>query len=264
MINAAAIASVTGIRHAFFSRLGGVSQGLYASLNCGYGSGDDGGRVADNRHRALDRLGRSGDDLVTLHQVHSADALVVDAAGAWAADAAPNADGMATNVPGVVLGVLAADCAPVLMADGEAGVIGAAHAGWRGARAGILEATVAAMIRLGARPANTVAGIGPCIQRHSYEVGAEFYVGFVTEAANNGDFFRTARRPGHFLFNLPGYVTRRLESMNLAAVEALPFDTLSDDARFFSYRRNILSGERDYGRGLSAIVLEENRMPCPT
>jgi len=264
MINAATITSVTGVRHAFFSRLGGVSEGLYASLNCGYGSGDDGGRVADNRHRALARLGRSGDDLVTLYQVHSADALVVEAAGTWAADAAPRADGMATNVPGVALGVLAADCAPVLLADGKAGVVGAAHAGWRGARAGVLEATVAAMVRLGARPTDTVAGIGPCIQRRSYEVGPEFHADFVAEAVNNGDFFRPARRSGHFLFDLPGYVARRLESMNLAAVEALPFDTLSDDARFFSYRRNTLGGKRDYGRGLSAIVLEENRTPCPT
>ena len=264
MINAATIASVAGVRHAFFSRLGGVSEGLYASLNCGYGSGDDGGRVADNRHRALARLGRSDDDLITLNQVHSADALVVEAAGGWAADAAPRADGLATNVPGVVLGILSADCAPVLLADGEAGVVGAAHAGWRGARAGILEATVAAMVRLGARPANTVAGIGPCIQRRSYEVGPEFYAEFVAEETDNGDFFQPARRSGHFLFDLPGYGTRRLKRLGLATVEALPFDTLSDDARFFSYRRNALDGERDYGRGLSAIVLEENRTPCPT
>jgi hypothetical protein len=257
MINAAAIGSVAGVRHGFFTRLGGVSEGLYASLNCGYGSGDDAGRVADNRHRALARLGRSGDDLVTVYQVHSADAVVVEAAGGWAAPAAPNADGMATNVPGVALGVLAADCAPVLLADGEAGVVGAAHAGWRGARAGILEATVAAMVRLGARATATVAGIGPCIQRRSYEVGPEFHADFVAEEADNAGFFLPARRPGHFRFDLPGYVTRRLRRMSLAAVEALPFDTLSDDALFFSCRRNALSGERDYGRGLSAIVLED-------
>ena len=264
MINAASIATVAGVRHAFFTRLGGVSEGLYASLNCGYGSGDDGGRVADNRHRALARLGRSGDDLVTLYQVHSADAVVVADAGAWSADAAPRADGLATNVPGVALGILAADCAPVLLADGEAGVVGAAHAGWRGARGGILEATFAAMVRLGARPAHTVAAIGPCIQRRSYEVGPEFHADFVAEAADNGDFFQPARRSGHFLFDLPGYGARRLECMGLGVVEALPFDTLSDDARFFSYRRNALGGERDYGRGLSAIVLAENRTPCPT
>jgi YfiH family protein len=257
MINAAAIGSVPGVRHGFFTRLGGVSQGLYASLNCGYGSGDDAGRVADNRHRAMDRLGRSGDDLVTVYQVHSANALVVEAAGGWAADAAPRADGMATNVAGVALGVLAADCAPVLLADGEAGVVGAAHAGWRGARAGILEATVAAMARLGARPTAMVAGIGPCIQRRSYEVGPEYHADFVAEEADSADLFQPARRSGHFLFDLPGYVARRLRRMNLAAVEVLPFDTLRDDARFFSYRRNALDGERDYGRGLSAIVLED-------
>ena len=256
MINAATIGAVAGVRHGFFTRHGGVSEGLYASLNCGYGSGDDAVRVTDNRHRAMDRLGCSGDDLVTLYQVHSADALVVEAAGGWAADA-PRADGMATNIPGVALGVLAADCAPVLLADGEAGVVGAAHAGWRGARAGILEATVAAMARLGARPASTVAGIGPCIQQCSYEVGPEFHADFMAEEADTADFFLPARRSGHFHFDLPGYVDRRLRRMSLAAVEALPFDTLGDDAMFFSYRRNALVGERDYGRGLSAIVLED-------
>ncbi|MDP6788056.1 MAG: peptidoglycan editing factor PgeF [Rhodospirillales bacterium] len=256
MINAECMASLAGLKHAFFTRRGGVSEGLYASLNCGYGSGDDGAKVADNRHRALARLGRSGDDLVTLCQTHSADALVVEAAGGWAADKAPRADGMATKVAGVALGVLAADCAPVLLADGEAGVIGAAHAGWRGARAGIVEATVATMVRLGASPANTVAAIGPCIQRDSYEVGSEFHADFMAEEAANGDFFVPARRPGHYLFDLPGYVTRRLERVNLAAVEVLAFDTLGDDTRFFSYRRNSLGGEQRYGRGLSAIVLE--------
>ena len=264
MISAATIGSVAGVRHGFFTRQGGVSKGLYASLNCGYGSGDDAGRVAHNRHRALARLGRSGDDLVTLYQIHSADAVVVEAAGGWAADAAPSADGMATNVPGVALGVLAADCAPVLLADGEAGVVGAAHAGWRGARAGILEATVAAMARLGARPTATVAGIGPCIQRRSYEVGPEFHADFMAEEADNAELFLPAPRPGHFHFDLPGYVARRLRRMSLAAVEALPFDTLSDDALFFSHRRNALGGQGDYGRGLSAIVLEEHRTPCPT
>ena len=256
MITADTMGSIAGLSHGFFTRQGGVSEGLYASLNCGYGSGDDGGKVADNRHRALARLGRSGDDLVTLYQVHSADALVIEAAGGWAADKSPCADGMATKVPGVALGVLAADCAPVLLADGEAGVIGAAHAGWRGARAGVLEATVAQMTNLGARPTSIVAAIGPCIQPHSYEVGPEFHADFIAERAGNEDFFVSASRPGHFLFDLPGYVARRLERMSLAAVEALPFDTLSDDARFFSYRRNSLGGEQDYGRGLSAIVLE--------
>jgi len=255
MINAAAIASVTGIRHAFFSRLGGVSQGLYASLNCGYGSGDDGGRVADNRHRALDRLGRSGDDLVTLHQVHSADALVVEAAGTWAADAAPRADGMATNVPGVALGVLTADCAPVLFADGDAGVIGAAHAGWKGALAGIIESTVEAMTGLGAEASNISAAIGPCIQQESYEVGPEFHSGFVDEESGSARFFVASAREGRFMFDLAGYVEHQLRSLGLERVDVVDVDTYTDEDRFFSYRRATHRGEPDYGRGLSAILL---------
>ncbi len=252
MITAEALNRVDGVRHGFLTRRGGVSDGVYASLNCGLGSGDHRDLVAANRARALERLGLGG-GLVTAHQCHSARVVVVEEP--WATGDAPEADGLVTDRPGVVLGVLTADCAPVLLADGGAGVIGVAHVGWRGALDGTIEATVEAMIGLGATPSAMVAAVGPAIGPQSYEVGAEFHHAFADHAAGNGGYFRAAERPGHFMFDLPAYVADRLAGRGLGAVEGIDRDTYAEEELFFSYRRTTHRGERDYGRGLSAIAL---------
>jgi YfiH family protein len=241
------------VRHAFFTREGGVSAGLFASLNCGYGSGDDPQHVARNRAIAAERLAVADDRLVTCYQIHSATVLTVEQP--WRREEAPRADGMVTDRPGIALGVLAADCAPVLFADADAGVIGAAHGGWRGALGGVMEATVEAMAALGAVPARIRAGIGPCIRQESYEVGPEFPGRFVEIDGASGGFFVPAERAGHFRFDLPGYIAHRLARLRLGAVASTGCDTAADPARFFSYRRACLAGERDYGRALAAIAL---------
>jgi YfiH family protein len=241
------------IRHAFFTREGGVSEGMFASLNCGFGSGDDPDNVARNRAIAMDRLGLAEDRLVTSYQIHSAKVLKVEMP--WPREDSPRADGMVTNVPGIALGVLAADCAPILFADPEAGIIGTAHGGWRGALDGVAEATVAAMVSEGAQTARIRAAIGPCIGQKSYEVGPEFPPRFAAIDADSGAFFVPATRPGHFRFDLGGYIEHRLGRLGLAAIERAPHDTAADPGRFFSYRRACLTGERDYGRALAAIVL---------
>jgi YfiH family protein len=243
------------VRHAFFTRRGGVSGGLFASLNCGFGSGDDLDAVARNRAIAAAQLGLAPERLVSCHQVHGTDVVTVERA--WRREDNPRADGTVTKVPGIALGVLAADCAPVLFADPEAGIIGAAHGGWRGTLAGIMEATVAAMVTLGARPERTRAGIGPCIGQASYEVGPEFSANFTAADPASAAFFVPATRPGHFLFNLPGYIALRLQRLGLAAIEQAPHDTAAEEDLFFSYRRACLRGESDYGRGLAAIALTE-------
>jgi polyphenol oxidase len=253
MITLGALASDPAVRHAFFTREGGVSGGIYASLNCGFGSNDDPGAVAENRAIAAARLGLSPDRLVSCHQVHGT--TVVHVERPWRRDANPRADGMVTRVPGIALGVLAADCAPVLLADPAAGVVGAAHAGWRGALAGIVEATIAAMEAQGACRARIRAAIGPCIAQPSYEVGAEFAAAFAAGDVTSGGFFRPAERPGHFLFDLPGYLVHRLRRLGLAAVERTEHDTAAEERLFFSYRRACRRGEGDYGRLLAAITL---------
>jgi polyphenol oxidase len=241
------------IRHAFFTRAGGVSTGAYASLNCGVGSGDDPRHVAENRRRCAAALGVAADALVTCYQIHSAEAVAVEQP--WTAERRPRADAMATRRPGVALGILTADCAPVLFADAEAGVIGAAHAGWRGALSGVTEAAVAAMTELGARRERVRAAIGPAIGPRSYEVGAEFPAPFLAEDRENAAFFALAPRPGHFLFDLGGYIARRLARLGLARIAQSGGDTAAEPDRFFSYRRACLKGEPDYGRGLSAICI---------
>jgi YfiH family protein len=241
------------VRHGFFTRQGGVSAGLYSSLNCGFGSGDERAAVAENRARVAGALGGPADGLVTVHQVHGTAVAQVDRP--WRPDAAPKADALVTRTPGVVLGILAADCAPVLLADAEAGVIGAAHAGWRGALAGVVEAAVAAMEQIGATRARIVAAIGPCIGAASYEVGADFADRFIAEDAANRRFFTQGRVPDKRQFDLPGYLAGRLAGVGLARVDALGLDTLSDPARWFSYRRSCLAHEPDYGRQISAIML---------
>jgi polyphenol oxidase len=243
------------IRHAFFTRQGGVSEGAYASLNCGFGSRDDPAKVGENRAIAAGRLGLAAERLVTCHQVHGTAAISVERP--WRHDANPRADGMVSAVPGIALGVLAADCAPVLFADPEAGIIGAAHGGWRGTLAGVMERTVAAMAAQGAVPARICAGIGPCIAQPSYEVGPEFEATFAAADQRSGGFFIPAARSGHFLFDLGGYIADRLARLGLARIERAPHDTAAEEALFFSYRRACLRGETDYGRGLAAIALVE-------
>ena len=255
MILAQTLADLDGVQHQFFTRRGGVSAGLYSSLNCGYGSGDPPDNVRENRRRAAAHFGLGEPDLLTVHQIHSTDVLTI-ADERWTSPGAPRADALVTGRPGVVLGVMAADCAPVLLADGTAGVIGAAHAGWRGALGGVVEATIAAMERLGAKRGNVRAAIGPCIGGASYEVGPEFPAPFLAQDEANSAFFHAAPRAGHFLFDLAGYLVHRIAQTGVA-VSATGHDTLTGTEDFFSYRRNTLSGERDYGRGLSAIALKD-------
>jgi polyphenol oxidase len=254
LISLAALNDAAGIRHAFFTREGGVSAGLYSSLNCGFGSGDAAEKVAENRARAMAALDLAPDRLVTCHQVHSPD--VVTVAAPWRREDNPRADALVTNCRGIALGILTADCVPVLFADADAGVIGAAHAGWKGALGGVVAATVAAMARLGAAPGRMRAAVGPCIAQRSYEVGPEFPAPFLAEDSGNGDFFAPARRAGHFMFDIAGYVERRLIAAGVGAIQRAPCDTVAEETRFFSYRRACLKGEKDFGNGLSAIVLE--------
>ncbi len=253
MIQASTLADLDGVTHRFFTRQGGVSAGLYSSLNCGYGSGDAPENVRENRRRVAEVFGRTEGELLTVHQFHSTDVLTVGAER-WTSPGAPKADGLVTDRPGVVMGVLAADCAPVLLADNDAGVIGAAHAGWKGALGGVVDTTIAAMEVLGARRERVRAAVGPCIGRESYEVGPEFPAPFRAQDEANARFFKTAPRAGHFIFDLAGYLLHRIARAGVAAT-ATGHDTLSGTDDFFSYRRNTLQGVRDYGRGLSAIAL---------
>ncbi len=254
MIKAKALDAVCGLRHGFLTRKGGVSQGIYASLNTGFGSGDDEAAVAENRGRALARLGLGDTPLCTAYQCHSADCVTVTEP--WPKQAAPRADAMVTERPGIVLGVLTADCAPVIFADRDAGVIGVAHAGWKGALGGVMEAAVEAMVGLGAARPNIAAAIGPCIGRESYEVGAGFRAAFMAAGQANDGYFNPASRAGHYMFDLAAYAADRLEALGLATVENLGLDTYTDEQRFFSYRRSCHNGEGDYGRLLSLVALE--------
>ena len=249
-IAAPALSARPGIRHAFFTRRGGTSEGLYASLNGGLGSADDPAHVAENRRRVTEALGVPAGALVSLHQVHSGNAVVIEAP--FAPDARPKADGMATRVPGLALGIATADCGPLLLADARAGVVGAAHAGWRGAFTGVIEATLAAMESLGAARADTVAVLGPTIGREAYEVGPEFVARF-PEA--DGRHFAASERAGHARFDLPGYIAARLAGAGVGEVADLGLCTYADAERFYSYRRTTHRGEPDYGRLISAICV---------
>ena len=237
------------ISHGFFGRAGGVSQGIFASLNCGPGSGDTRADVVENRRRVAAALA-PGAALLTLYQIHSAEAVAVTAP--WNIGEGPQADAMATNLPGLALGILTADCAPVLFADAEAGVIGAAHAGWKGAVGGVTDAAIAAMEALGARRGRIAAAIGPCISQTNYEVGPEFRERF---AVADGRFFAAGDRDGHFHFDLEGYVAMRLAAAEVASVERLSACTYAREDDYFSFRRATHRGEKDYGRQVSAIVL---------
>ncbi|HEY0412568.1 MAG TPA: peptidoglycan editing factor PgeF [Allosphingosinicella sp.] len=248
-------AALAGTRHGFLGRQGGVSQGICAGLNVGLGSTDDRGAVRENRRRAVEAVA-PGATLVTLHQVHSGDALRVSAP--WPDEARPQADGMATDRPGLALGILTADCAPILFADAEAGVIGAAHAGWKGALGGVVDATVAHMERLGAERSRIAAAIGPCIARRSYEVDEAFLRRFAAADPENERFFADGARAGRRLFDLEGYVLSRLAAAGLTRTEALGEDTYAQPDRFFSYRRATHRGEADYGRQVSIIALVDS------
>ena len=254
MITLGPLNALEGVRHAFFTREGGVSEGLFASLNCGLGSGDAPEKVAINRERAMAHLDLAAGALVTCYQIHSPS--VIEVEQAWTREDAPKADAMVTAIPRLALGILTADCPPVLFADGGARVIGAAHAGWRGTLSGVLEATVAAMAKLGADPRRIVAGIGPCIAQRSYEVGPEFPTPFLAAYPDSETLFAFASRPGHYMFDLRGFVQRRLRALGLRQIYDVPADTCLEENRYFSYRRACRRGERDYGRGLSAIALE--------
>ena len=241
------------IRHGFFGRAGGVSGGLYRSLNCGYGSGDDADAVRENRARAVRACGLAPDSLCVGQQVHGTAALTVTAP--WAPHAAPRIDAMATATPGIALAILTADCVPVLLADREAGVVGAAHAGWRGALGGVLEAAVEAMLGLGAQPRAVHAVLGPSIGAASYEVGPGFPTPFLARRPQDEDLFAPAGADGRFLFDLAGYVARRLRRLGLGRVAATGGDSCAEEERFFSYRRSVACGEADYGRNISIVAL---------
>lgn len=255
-ITAAPLEGLDGVRHGFFGRQGGVSAGLFASLNCGLGSGDDVDAVGENRARAAAALDATRADLATSFQVHGRDVVRVETP--WPEDDRPKIDGMVSNTPGVVLGILTADCVPVLFADADARVIGACHAGWKGAVAGICQATVREMIALGAARGRIKAAIGPCIMQDSYEVGEDLAKPFLEEDPANERFFKPGEAAGKAQFDLPGYVedTVRL-GMKIGAVKFTRLDTYKNENDYFSYRRACHRGEPDYGRNLSAIMLEE-------
>jgi YfiH family protein len=242
------------IRHGFFTRKGGVSEGLYAGLNVGIGSDDDREKVTENRARVAAWFGLAVEKLATVHQVHSPDVFVVD--GAYAGER-PKVDAMVTTVPGIALGVLAADCGPILFADGENGVIGAAHAGWKGALTGVLENTIEAMISLGAARRNITAVLGPSIGPASYEVGPEFVERFLSHDPSYAAFFTPSPNAGHSMFDLPSLTIRRLTASGVRAA-SLGLDTYPDAERFYSYRRTTHAKEPDYGRQISAIALRED------
>jgi YfiH family protein len=253
-IESTALAAIPGIRHAFFTREGGVSTGIYASLNGGLGSKDDFANVKENRRRMADALGVPDGHLVSCFQIHSADVVVAEKP--WTREDAPRADAIVCKTPALAVGVSVADCGPVLFADGEAGVIGCAHAGWKGALGGVLEAAIEKMESLGAERARIAAAIGPLIRQDSYEVGPEFVTRFRDADHRNIRFFAPSDREHHSLFDLPGYIAMRLKKAGVGTVDDLCLDTYSDEERFFSYRRTVHKGEPDYGRLVAAVVLE--------
>jgi len=251
--SAASLASIDGVRHGFFTRQGGVSSGIYASLNCGPGSRDDAANVTENRMRVAETLGAEPGHLITVFQKHSADAVTADKP--WQEGKIPEADAIVSAKPGLALGILTADCAPVLFCEGEARVIGAAHAGWRGALSGIVEATVAAMVKLGAKRERITAVIGPTISQKAYEVGADFVERFLALEPESSAFFITDEGSGEPHFDLAGYVGERLARAGVGAIADLGLCTYCEETRLFSYRRSQHHGEDDYGRQISAILL---------
>ncbi len=251
MIEAPQLKSVTGIRHGFFTRQGGHSRGLYAGRNTGLGSDDDRAKVLANRAQVRDALGAAA--LVTPYQHHSPDVVIVTEP--WGDGDPPKADALVTSAPGVAIAINTADCTPVLFATTDGSIIGAAHAGWKGAVDGVLDQTVAAMEGLGAERKNIRAAIGPTISQANYEVGPEFRDRFLSAHADSEAMFTPSTRDGHHMFDLPAFVRTRLEELSLKAIEDVSLCTYADEDRFFSYRRTTHRGEPDYGRQLSAIVI---------
>ena len=245
--------ALTGIRHAFFTREGGVSGGIYESLNGGVGSRDDAAHVSENRARMAASLGVEPDRFLTVYQIHSPTVVVAETP--WSHETRPRADAIVTRMRDLAIGVTTADCGPILFADATAHVIGAAHAGWRGALAGVAEATVEAMERLGAKRGQIHAALGPMIRQDNYEVGPDLIARFAAEDPGSDRFFRPAPRAGHALFDLAGYVEARLMRAAIPQIEDLALCTYADPARFFSFRRSTHRGEEDYGRHVNAIAL---------
>jgi YfiH family protein len=253
MLQAPALSALSGIRHAFFTRDGGVSEGLYGTLNGGTGSNDAPAKVVENRSRMAAALGVAPDCFLTAYQIHSPDVVTIDRP--WAPQERPRADAIVTATRGLGIGVTTADCGPVLFADRDAGVVGAAHAGWRGAFTGVLEATVAAMEACGASRACIVAVLGPTIRQPNYEVGPEFVARFEAADPANLRFFAPSLRAGHAMFDLPGFIVARLGEAGIDRIEDVGCCTYADPARFFSYRRSTHVREPDYGRHVNAIAI---------
>jgi YfiH family protein len=255
MLQAPSLTKLAHIRHGFFTRAGGVSQGIYASLNGGVGSNDEPDKVNENRARMAAALGVSPERLLSLYQVHSPEVVVAEQP--WSRDNRPRADAIVTATPALAIGISTADCGPLLFADSQAGVIGAAHAGWRGAITGVIEATVAAMEKLGAVRTRITAALGPTISQSNYEVGAEFVDRFLSANAANARFFKTSERAGHALFDLNGYIAARVEQAGIVKFEDLGLCTYAEPERFYSFRRSTHRNESDYGRHINAIALVE-------
>ena len=253
MLASPLLSAIPGLRHAFFTREGGVSGGLYDSLNGGLGSDDDPANVAENRRRMAEQMEVLPSRFLSPWQIHSPDAVVVSMP--WEAASRPRADAIVTRAEKLAIGVTAADCGPILFVDPNARVIGAAHAGWKGALTGILESTVDTMVQLGAERTGIVAAIGPLIRQHSYEVGGEFVERFIEADADNGLFFIPSAREGHAMFDLAGFIRMRLENAGVLMIDDLGVDTYSDE-RFYSYRRSVHRNEPDYGRHVHTIALE--------
>jgi polyphenol oxidase len=252
LVSSGLMSEIPGLRHAFFTREGGVSDGIYAGLNGGLGSSDVPANVQENRRRMAMHMGVAPEHFLSLHQIHSPD--VVVATGPWDGPARPKADAIVTKTENLAVGVTTADCGPVLFVDPAERVIGAAHAGWKGALTGVLESTLQAMETLGADRARIVTAIGPMIRQPSYEVGAEFVARFLADDAANEAFFIPSRREGHAMFDLAGFIRKRLEKAGVRQIDDLGHDTYADD-RFFSYRRSVHRSEPDYGRHVHAIAL---------
>ena len=253
MLQAASLSALAGIRHGFFTRAGGVSSGVYATLNGGVGSNDAPGNVRENRARMASALGVAPERLLTAYQIHSPDVVVAERP--WTQETRPRADAIVTRTPALAIGISTADCGPLLFADAQARVIGAAHAGWRGALSGVIEATIAAMEALGADRADITAVLGPTIRQPNYEVGPEFVERFLAADAVNAQFFVASDRAGHAMFDLTGYIAERIRRAGIVKFDDLGLCTYAEPDRFFSYRRTTLLGEPDYGRHINAIAL---------
>ena len=253
VVESAALTGLPGVAHAFFTREGGVSEGIYRGLNGGLGSNDSREAVIENRRRMTAHLGLPEGRLALPWQVHSAEATV--ATEPWPREAAPKLDAVVTATPGLAAAIMVADCCPILFADSTARVVAAAHAGWKGAIGGVIEATLVKMEVLGAARENVVAALGPCIRQASYEVGPEFAARFTAEDGANARYFAPGDKPGHSWFDLAGYVVARLKTAGVGTVDDVGLDTYPDEARFYSYRRTTHRAEPDYGRQIAAIAL---------